>query len=617
MAALFLGAGGYLHLRDLRGTERSLAELRAVTLADAVTRSLGESMRENRSQNVLAIIDSVGRTQGVRGLALAGPDGEILRKSGKSPDRLAVPDEGSGPSWSSDHLSLVKEIRSKGHNGILYLALDVADIEERLSRAGWRMVLGMGTALLCITLAILLSLRAFVSRPLGRLRSFADALGRGEFSARPPKAPKAEVQSLTVALCTMAAEIQRSHEVLEKRVEERTSRLADALAGANAAQAQRSAALARLQAIVDSMADGVIFVDAEDRIALINQAGRVLRNLNDDPDRPVKDCHPPHVHTMLERVLGYFRSGDNTGPAHPIIKEREGRFETTYAPVRAPDGGYLGIVMVIRDIAERKILEKRLLDAERLAGLGQMSAQVAHELRNPLNAIAGSVQYLRKVLPDVEEVAEYGELIEQEVRRVNRFVNDLLRVARPAEPVLAAADVNEIGREAARRAAVAQGADKAVQLDLQEDLPRLELDAPQIMQALVNLLDNAFEAGGPDPPTLLTRLSASGNTVAVVVEVLDRGCGIPPNQIDEVSRPFVTTKATGTGLGLVIVTRAVEQHRADFTLSARPGGGTIAAIHFPLRTARSQESGNSAPFPFSLRDVNSSPSRPVESGSKV
>jgi signal transduction histidine kinase len=367
-------------------------------------------------------------------------------------------------------------------------------------------------------------------------------------------------------------------------VEERTAKLAEALDQATAAREARAADLHRLQAILDSMADGVIFIDAEDRVAMTNAAGRALRNLNGPAGRPIRDCHPKASHGMLDRVLAYLRSGDDTGPAHSIIKEREGRFETSYAPVTGPDGAYLGTVMVIRDIAERRTLERRLLDAERLSGLGQMSAQIAHELRNPLNAIDGAAQYLRRRLAGDPEVAEYAGLIGEEVQRVNRFVSELLGIARPAEPCFAPTAVNRLLREAAQKAALARGlpAD-AVRLELAADLPVLDVDGPMMTDALVNLLGNAFDAGGGEPPEVASRYEAAGGEGTIVVEVRDRGCGIPAEQLEEVLRPFVTTKAHGTGLGLVVVQRAVEQHRARFALSAREGGGTAATIRFPVR----------------------------------
>jgi signal transduction histidine kinase len=380
-----------------------------------------------------------------------------------------------------------------------------------------------------------------------------------------------------------------------RRIHARTARLERALREATEIREARVADLQRLQAILDSMVDGVLFIDAADRVAMVNQAGRVLRNMTGGPGRPLKDCHPKASHGMLERVMAYLRSGDDAGPPHSIIKEREGRFETTYAPVTAPDGAYLGTVMVIRDIAERRTLERRLLDTERLSALGQMSAQIAHELRNPLNAIDGAAQYLRRRLAGDAEVAEWAGLIGEEVQRVNRFVAALLHVARPADPVFAPVSVNRLLREAAQKAALARGVgEDAVALDLAPDLPVLDVDAPMVAEALVNLLQNAFDAGGTAPVELASRYEASGGDGTIVVEVRDRGCGIPADQLEEVLRPFVTTKPTGTGLGLVVVTRAAEQHRARFKLERREGGGTVAAIRFPVRRTASEPAAEPA-----------------------
>ncbi|MBK9516793.1 MAG: PAS domain-containing protein [Anaeromyxobacter sp.] len=395
----------------------------------------------------------------------------------------------------------------------------------------------------------------------------------------------ATVAALSIAVATGALAL------LLSMLADRTRRAEEALAEARREREARRAELATIQAIVDSMADGVIFIDAKETIALVNKAGRVLKNLSQGAGADVRDCHPKASHQVLERVMGYLRSGDDAGPAHSIIKEKEGRFETTYAPVSSPEGAYLGTVMVIRDIAERRHLETRLLDAERLAGLGQMSAQIAHELRNPLNAIDGAAQYLARRLAGDAEVAEYAGLIGEEVQRVNRFVSALLHVARPAEPVLAPVAVNRVAKEAAQKVALARGlpAD-LVRLELARDLPPLDLDAPMVSEALVNLLQNALDAGG-EPPTLVTRTEGSGGEGAVVLEVLDRGCGIEADRLDEVRRPFVTSKPHGTGLGLVIVQRAAELHRARFGLAQREGGGTVAALRFPVRRVASAVAG--------------------------
>ncbi len=534
VAAAAAAAGArWLH-REEAGAERRVLEGRAAAIAEALEHSVTEAMTEHRREGIAAIVEAIGRAEGVSALAISTRDGRVRHASGEAPP--AVPAR-TTVEWGASRLVVTAAVpngpscagcHGEGEtNGAVLVALDTAPIAPRIAASARR---------------------------------------------------NAVLGALAFAAVAIAG-------LLVRRVRERSARLAEALAEATGAREARAGDLARLQGIIDSMADGVLFIDADERIAMVNAAGRALRNLT-GPGRALRDCHPASSHAVLDRVLGYLRNGDDTGPAHSIIKEREGRFETTYAPVKGPDGAYLGTVMVIRDISERRTLERRLLDAERLSGLGQMSAQLAHELRNPLNAIDGAAQYLRRRLSGDREVAEWADLIGEEVQRVNRFVSELLHVARPAEPVLAPAAVNRLLRDAAQRAALAAGrpAD-AVLLDLAPDVPVLDLDAAMIGEALVNLLQNAFEAGGAAPVELASRFEAAGGEGTVVVEVRDRGTGIPADQLDEVLRPFVTTKPTGTGLGLVVVSRAVEQHRARFALSAREGGGTVASLRFPLRRA--------------------------------
>ncbi|MBK9963367.1 MAG: PAS domain-containing protein [Holophagales bacterium] len=410
----------------------------------------------------------------------------------------------------------------------------------------------------------------------------AGVLFLDDVAALPPGVAADAWRTAAFALVTIAVTAVAIG-LLLRALSDRAEQLAFALEEARREREARQRELERVQAIVDSMVDGVIFIDDQDRISLVNKAGRALKNLSGGRGGHVADCHPSASRQVLDRVMLYLRSGDDTGPAHSIIKEKEGRFETTYAPVTDAAGKYLGTVMVIRDIAERRHLENRLLDAERLSGLGQMSAQIAHELRNPLNAIGGAAQYLARRFAKEPDVGEYATLIGEEVARVNRFVADLLKVARPVEPVLAPASLARVLREAAQKAAVARGlpAD-TVRVDAAGNVPAIDLDASLLTDALINLIQNAFDAGG-DPPEVASTFAGEGGEGVVVVEVRDRGCGVPEDQLDEVTRPFVTTKPGGTGLGLVIVRRMAEVHRARFELVRREGGGTIARLHFPLR----------------------------------
>ncbi len=468
-----------------------------------------------------------------------------------------------------------------------------------------------------VAVAVFAVLRALVSRPLQALADFATALGRGDLSARPPRpaglAQGPETRRLTAALEAMAEAREAAHRELESQVEARTAELRRALDEATAARRERTAALERLQAIVDSMVDGVIFVDPELRVVLTNKAARAIRSL-ETTGQPLHDCHPPEAQEAMERVCAYLRDGDDAGPPHSIIRDADGRYETTYAPVRAPvqeldedEGGgsgegdegaerFLGIVMVIRDISDRRTLERRLLDAERLSAVGQMAAQLAHDLRNPLNVIGGATQYLQRARREDDEVQEFAEVVAEQTARVERLVTDLLHVARPAAPHLEPGSVGEAAEDAARLFRTQRGDEGAVRCHVTSGLPRLELDRRMVTEALVNLLQNAVEAtedaeggdaeGPPEPPELRVHLESEGGAGTVVVEVLDRGVGIDPEQVEDLTRPFVTTKATGTGLGLTIVAQAVAHHRGTMVIEPRDGGGTRVALRFPVRTLR-------------------------------
>ena len=177
--------------------------------------------------------------------------------------------------------------------------------------------------------------------------------------------------------------------LLLRALSDHAEQLALALEETRREREARQSELERVQAIVDSMADGVIFIDAEDRIALRQQGRARAQEPLQGPGRHVEDCHPrpPHGRCSTASWATCARGRRRAGPLHHQGEGGALRDHLRPGPLRP--GEYLGTVMVIRDIAERRHLESRLLDAERLAGLGQMSAQIAHELRNPLNAIDG------------------------------------------------------------------------------------------------------------------------------------------------------------------------------------------------------------------------------------
>ncbi|MGA9526205.1 MAG: ATP-binding protein [Myxococcaceae bacterium] len=251
----------------------------------------------------------------------------------------------------------------------------------------------------------------------------------------------------------------------------------------------------------------------------------------------------------------------------------------------------LGIAF--NDMAERLALrERELRDAqaelvrrERLAAVGELAAVVAHEVRNPLGVIFNAVAGLRRngTLPADAETLH--AILQEEADRLDRIVGDLLDFARPLQPSLEPGDVTQLVREA-----LANALSGAPDVDLHEhfepDLPMLAVDARMIRQVLVNVAVNAVQAmpnGG--------RLELCGarevrhGRDGVRIELRDQGIGIPVELQRRISEPFFTTKAKGTGLGLAVVRRIVQEHLGEFSIDSVEGQGTTVTIWLPAPDA--------------------------------
>jgi two-component system, NtrC family, sensor histidine kinase HydH len=227
-------------------------------------------------------------------------------------------------------------------------------------------------------------------------------------------------------------------------------------------------------------------------------------------------------------------------------------------------------------IANENLLaaEVAMRRAERLAALGQLTAGLAHELRNPLASIKGSADLLARSSAERDSVArELGEIISSEVDRTNLLVTRFLAFARPLEPQREVADIGEIIDRAAARAGV------QIVRDYAADVPRLSIDPALTEQVFINLLSNAAQASGAGEPIVVaTRVTE--NTVEV--GVTDRGCGIPSDKIETIFNPFFTTKQDGVGLGLAIVAKIVDGHGGKMTVDSEPGKGSTFRISLPV-----------------------------------
>lgn len=223
--------------------------------------------------------------------------------------------------------------------------------------------------------------------------------------------------------------------------------------------------------------------------------------------------------------------------------------------------------------------QQELVRSNQLAAIGQMSAIVAHEIRNPLATIGGFASILQRSADDPERVKRNARIIREEVERLERILEELLEFSRPRQLVLEPVAPGELLQTLADHFKNdPQAARVDVRVETQENLPEIMIDRSLITQALTNLMRNAVEAM-PTGGRLTLRARVCNDGVAIDVE--DTGMGIPPDKIDTIFDPFVTTKPTGTGLGLALSQAIVQQHGARLSVRSKVGQGSTFTIEFP------------------------------------
>lgn len=238
-------------------------------------------------------------------------------------------------------------------------------------------------------------------------------------------------------------------------------------------------------------------------------------------------------------------------------------------------------------VVENSKLYERMRERDRLAALGEMAAGLAHEIRNPLGAIKGAAQCLDPQRMPGED-GEFLEVIVEEVNRLNGVVSAFLDYSRPLKQNFAPTDLNDVVTRTLRLIQNDLPASVTVKVEHYEALNKVDADAEQLKQVLINLVQNAVQAFGDKPGTITVRTTKlerfsefRGSSEMVEVHVIDDGPGIPPDQQLNIFVPFFTTKQKGTGLGLAISQRIVKSHGGTLTVQSRAGEGSIFIVRLP------------------------------------
>ncbi len=241
-----------------------------------------------------------------------------------------------------------------------------------------------------------------------------------------------------------------------------------------------------------------------------------------------------------------------------------------------------GVIEISKDITKDILLQKRLVEQQKLASVGQLAAGVAHEINNPLTTILTTALLIQE--ETAREDPNYHELetIANETLRCRKIVTSLLDFARQSKPAKALQDINQVIRDSmALTRKQAAFKDVSFEAVLSEPLPFVNVDRDQIQQCLINLAINGIEATDPGGKIrFASRLVPEKEVVEITVS--DTGGGIPEKDLDRIFDPFFTSKESGTGLGLAITHGIVEQHDGSIVVESKEGEGTTFRIHLPV-----------------------------------
>jgi PAS domain S-box-containing protein len=351
-----------------------------------------------------------------------------------------------------------------------------------------------------------------------------------------------------------------------------------------------------LELLLDSVPEGIYGMDPQGMITFANPAAAKLLGWN-QADLIGKSAHDIMHHSHPDGspydpktcpITMTLSQRTNQSEHNEVYWRKDGaHFEVEYVCAEIREGGkILGAVVIFRDISDRRRLEAVARQSEKMSGIGQLAAGVAHELNNPLGVILGFAQALTRRISASDPNADPLRSIEREAIRCRNLVQNLLLFSREHKPGFSLENPVTM-LQSALSLVEAQAKVKRVEVrkEIAPDVPVVEMDGNQIQQVIINLCSNAMDAM-PDGGVLTVGLGREEDRI--VLRIADNGSGIPKEIREKIWEPFFTTKAAGkgTGLGLSLVYEIVHKHHGQIDLQSEVGKGTAFSIRLPFSQSK-------------------------------
>jgi two-component system sensor histidine kinase PilS (NtrC family) len=355
--------------------------------------------------------------------------------------------------------------------------------------------------------------------------------------------------------------------------------------------------------IVQSINTGLITLNNQLEISYVNPAAEQISGFN------YRDLEGIHIGDIFPKIVSYLSIRDKEGgnadmpqPQKAIdidFDRRDGiklHLGFSQSILRDPGGDEIGLILIFQDLTEFRQMQDQVRRMDRLAVAGELAAGIAHEIKNPLASLSGSIQMLRDEVDFGPMQQRLMDITMREAERLNALVNEFLLFSRPEEAVDRSVEVNEVIDDTLEMLKNSPELSRPIRIEktLSENL-WVHIDAQRLQQVIWNLVLNAVQemknSGSLSVSTTIRTKRGSGNAQEKLAEIAisDTGPGILPENQGKVFDPFFTTKDQGTGLGLTIVHRIVENYDGKIFLDSDGHSGTTFTLHFPLAEEEPQD----------------------------